>query len=151
MELESYVTGFVDGEGCFTVSFSKRAKLKTGLEVRPSFSISQNRRSRAILEEIQKYFGCGFVRFSRGDQTYKYEVRSISELKEKVIPHFEKYPLKTSKKQDFIIFKQIVELVLQNKHRNRDYLKEIIEKSYLMNGSGRRKHKKEDLLRLLAR
>ena len=151
MELESYITGFVDGEGCFTVSFSKRAKLKTGIEVRPSFSISQNRKSKAVLEEIQKYFGCGFVRFSRGDQTYKYEVRSMKEIKDKVIPHFEKYPLKTNKLQDFTIFKEIVNLVSENKHRNTEYLKEIVEKSYLMNGSGKRKYKKEDLLKLLAR
>ena len=31
-----------DGEGCFTVSISPRAKLLVGWEVRPSFSVSQN-------------------------------------------------------------------------------------------------------------
>ena len=151
MEFASYITGFVDGEGCFMVSFTKKAKFKTGLEVRPSFSVSQNRRSKDILQDMVKYFGCGSVRFSRGDQTYKYEVRSIEDLRKKIIPHFERYPLKTSKIKDFQIFIEICDLVAQNKHRNKEYLTKIIEKAYLMNGLGRRRYKKEDLLRLLAR
>lgn len=151
MELASYITGFVDGEGCFMVSFTKRAKLKTGIEVRPSFSISQNVRSKDVLFLIKNFFNCGGVRFSRGDQTYKYEVRSISDLSKIIIPHFEKYPLKTSKMKDFKVFKEICELVHKNKHLNNRYLEEIIEKAYQMNGFGRRKYKKENLLRLLAK
>src|ERR1700704_5619847 len=42
MDLSAYFAGFVDGEGCFTVSFSPRSKLLIGWEVRPSFSVSQN-------------------------------------------------------------------------------------------------------------
>jgi hypothetical protein len=34
-----YVTGLVDGEGCFSVSFTLRKRLKIGIETRPSFSI----------------------------------------------------------------------------------------------------------------
>src|SRR5882757_10267795 len=37
-----FVTGLTDGEGCFCVSLAIRAKLRTGLEVRPSFSLSLN-------------------------------------------------------------------------------------------------------------
>jgi len=55
MEIESYITGFVDGEGCFAVSFSRRAKFKLGIEVRPSFSISQNKRSLNVLGEIRDF------------------------------------------------------------------------------------------------
>ena len=32
MDLSAYFAGFVDGEGCFTVSFSPRSKLLTGWE-----------------------------------------------------------------------------------------------------------------------
>ena len=37
-----YVTGLTEGEGCVCISFAIRAKLRTGLEVRPSFSLSLN-------------------------------------------------------------------------------------------------------------
>jgi hypothetical protein len=37
--LSAYISGYVDGEGCFTVSISPCAKLRVGWEVRPSFSL----------------------------------------------------------------------------------------------------------------
>ena len=151
MEIESYITGFVDGEGCFAVSFSRRAKFKLGIEVRPSFSISQNKRSLNVLGEIRDFFKCGSIRFSKSDQTYKYEVRSVSEIVKKIIPHFEKFPLKTSKRSDFKVFKEICALIVQNKHKNKEFLAKIIELAYQMNWSGKRKFAKSDLLRLLAR
>ena len=146
-----YVTGFVDGEGCFSVSFNLRSRFKTGIEVRPSFMVAQNKRSVEVLKEIQTYFGCGGLRFVNSDQTYKYEVRKIGDLMKKVIPHFQKFPLKTSKRNDFDKFVRICELVYQSKHLNRQYLEEIINLGYEMNGLGKRKYTKEELLRNLVR
>ena len=146
MDFASYITGFVDGEGCFSVSFNFRAKLKTGIEVRPSFSISQNKRNLDVLKKIQEYFDCGGIRFSKKDQNYKYEVRSITDLIRKIIPHFKNNELKTTKKNDFELFMQICELVSQQKHRNIDHLTAIIDMAYQMNESGKRKYKKAELL-----
>jgi len=151
MEFASYITGFTDGEGTFSISFSLRSKMRTGIEVRPSFSISQHKRSLKILQEIHKYFGVGAIRFSARDQNYKYEVRSIKDIIQKIIPHFTKYPLKTCKQNDFMAFSDICKLVYQNKHNNAQYLAGIIEKAYTMNESGKRKHNKATLLKLLTR
>jgi hypothetical protein len=150
-EFSWYITGFADGEGCFSVSFNRRAKLKTGIEVRPSFSIAQNKRSLQVLKDIHTYFGCGAIRFSKRDQMYRYEVRSIGDLEKRIIPHFKKYPLRTSKARDFKIFTEVCELIHQSKHLNHDYLEQIIQKSYLMNESGTRRNTQEDLLKILAR
>jgi hypothetical protein len=150
MEIESYITGFVDGEGCFSVSFSKRKKMKFGIEVRPSFSISQHRRNREIILEIQKFFGCGGVRFSKRDQNYKFEVRSVNDLVNKVIPHFENYPLQTTKKNDFLLFKEVCLLIYSNHHLNKDGLKKIIELSEKINKTGKKKYERESLLKLVA-
>lgn len=150
-EFSWYITGFADGEGCFSVSFNRRAKLKTGIEVRPSFSIAQNKRSLQVLKDIHTYFGCGAIRFSKHDQMYRYEVRSISDIQKRIIPNFQKYPLQTSKARDFEIFAEVCELIHQSKHLNSDYLEQIIRKSYLMNDSGTRRNTQEDLLKILAR
>jgi hypothetical protein len=75
-----YVTGLCEGEGCFHVSFTLRKRLKVGIETRPSFSLSLNQRDLHLLQSVQKYFGCGGIRYSRADRTYKYEVRSIRDL-----------------------------------------------------------------------
>ena len=144
-----YVTGLVEGEGCFSVSFSFRKRLKVGIETRPSFSISLTRRDLPILEGIREFFGCGGIRYSRTDRTYKYEVRSIKDLDTKILPHFKKYPLQGSKKEDFEKFALICKKVRANLHMNRRHLREIIELAYEMNPSGKRRHKKEDLLKVL--
>jgi len=151
MEFQSYVTGFVDGEGTFSVSFSRREKLNTKIEVRPGFSISQHKRNLKILQRIQKFFGVGAIRFSKRDQNYKYEVRSIDDLMKVIIPHFEKYPLQTTKAKDFVIFKEICRLIYSKHHLNLDYLRRIIDLAYMMNESGKRRYPKKKLLKFIAR
>ena len=151
MDSAWYITGFADGEGCFSISFTKRAKMKTGLEIRPSFAIGQNRKSLSVLKMINTYFGCGAIRFSKADQMYKYEVRSVGDLMKRIIPHFEKYPLQTSKRDDFERFAKICELIYQSKHLNREYLEQIIQMSFEMNPSGKRKYTRDELLKILVR
>ena len=151
MDFASYITGFTDGEGTFSISFSLRNKMRLGIETRPSFSISQHMRSLSSLKQIQQYFGVGAIRFSARDNNYKYEVRSIKDLKSVIIPHFEAYPLKTSKLNDYVLFSEICQMIYENKHQKIEYLAGIIEKAYLMNESGTRKHPKAKLLRLLTR
>lgn len=151
MDINSYITGFTDGEGCFSVSFSHRKKMNFGIEVRPSFSVSQNRRNLEIIKEFRNFFGCGGIRFSKIDQNYKYEVRSLENLVKVIIPHFQKYPLRTSKEKDFNLFTQICSLMNQNLHLNRDGLINIIDIAYQMNESGKRKYSKQELLKCVAR
>ena len=151
MEWLSYISGFTDGEGTFSVSFNRRAKLRNQVEVRPSFSISQHKRNLGVLQEIAKHFGVGGLRFSKRDQNYKYEVRSISDLMSVIIPHFQKFPLKTTKRKDFEKFVRICELVHSKHHLNPKYLRQIVNWAYQMNESGQRRYRKSDLLRLIAR
>jgi len=151
MEFGEYITGFTDGEGSFSVSFSRRKKMKTGLEVRPSFSISQHQRNLEILKKIRGYFQVGGIRYSKSDHNYKYEVRSIKDLTDVIIPHFQKYPLKTSKKRDFKLFEKISKLIHSNHHLSSENIMEIIDMAYMMNKSGKRKYAKKELLKFVTR
>jgi hypothetical protein len=147
--IASYVTGFIDGEGSFLVSFSRRAALATGLEVRPSFSVSQHRRNRKILEKIRHFFGCGGIRFDRHDQTYKYEVRSLDDLWHRIIPHFKRYPLQTSKAKDFDRFVEVCSIMRTHRHRSREGLETILSIAYSMNNYGARKYELRNLLTIV--
>lgn len=151
MEIKSYIVGFVDGEGCFSVSFNLRKKLKNGIEVRPSFSVSQNERNKDIIFRLKEIFGCGSVRFSAKDNNYRYEVRSIKDLTQSIIPFFEKYPLQTSKQNDFILFKNICKTIKNGEHLSQKGLINIINQAYQMNVAGKRKFTKDYLLRMTAR
>lgn len=140
----NWISGFVDGEGCFSVSFSKR---NGWIEVRPSFSVCQSgKRFCHILKALETFFGCGGIRFSANDGTYKYEVRSLEDLQTRILPHFEKYPLESIKRKDWEKLCRICALMKRNLHKNKKGLIEIIDIAYTMNQSGKRKYMKEELL-----
>ena len=145
-----YVSGLAEGEGCFCVSFALRAKLRTGVEVRPSFALSLNERDLALLQDLQAFFGCGWIRRSRGDRTFKYEVRSTADLLESIVPHFERFPLVGVKGESFRAFARVCRMIEQGDHLRRDGLRQIIEAAYEMN-LGKRRLAKDDLLRALMR
>jgi len=143
-----YVTGLTEGEGCFCISFAVRAKLRTGLEVRPSFALSLNERDRELLGDLQAFFECGWIRQSRADRTFKFEARSVPELTEYVLPHFERYPLSGSKARSLEGFRQVCQMIGQGDHLKRSGLREIIAIAYEMN-LGKRRYSRDHLLRVL--
>jgi hypothetical protein len=145
-ELANYISGYVDGEGCFSVSFSKRRTLRTGWEVKPSFCVGQNYDRREVLDLMMEYFGCGFLRRDFGDKTLKYEIRSLSELLSKVIPHFGSFPIKSAKQKDFLLFADICRRMKNLEHLERDGLRNIVQLAYKMNGSGKRKYSLDAIL-----
>ncbi len=138
VHLPSYISGYVDGEGCFTVSISPRPTLLVAWEVRPSVSVSQNADRSQVLLEIQTYFGCGTIRPDRSDKTLKWEVRSLPFIVERVIPHFRRYPMRSSKQKDFELFAEICERMEHLLHREVDGLLEIVRLAGQMNPSGKR-------------
>jgi len=147
--IPEYITGYVDGEGCFTVTFNLEAKALLGWELRPSFSVSQNEDRRQVLDIIRKYFECGYIRRDYADKTVKFEIRDHRELKEKVIPHFEKFPLLSKKQKDFELFRVICSIIDQGEHLKKDGFIKILNLAYAMNGSGKRKRTKEEIIKSL--
>jgi LAGLIDADG DNA endonuclease family protein len=146
VDLPSYISGFVDGEGCFTASISPRATLVVGWEVRPSLSVSQNGDRSEVLLAIQRYFDCGTLRPDRSDRTLKWEVRSLPLLWGRVIPHFRAYPLLSGKRQDFELFARICARMVRGDHRSRTGFKEIVRLAGQMNPSGKRGYLPELIL-----
>jgi hypothetical protein len=53
----NYITGFVDGEGCFHITIAKKTGNKTGYSVNLSFSIGLHSKDADLLRTIQAYFG----------------------------------------------------------------------------------------------
>ena len=97
-----FITGFVDGEGCFTVSVSKKSKLKSGWELSASFQININTKDKLLLDRIQAYFGVGNVYKAAEINAYHYIVTRPKELRV-IIDHFEKYPLITPFRNKLIL------------------------------------------------
>ena len=137
-EFLAYVSGYVDGEGCFTVSISRRSKMKSGWELRPSFSVSQNHDRASLLYMMMEYFDCGTIRPDRSDQTLKYEVRSLNDLVRHIIPHFEEYPLLSEKQEAFRRFRRLVLEMKLGNHLLLDLLPDMLLRATQINGGLRR-------------
>ena len=146
IHIPSYISGYVDGEGCFTVSISPRPTLCVGWEVRPSLSVSQNEDRSQVLLIIQEYFGCGTLRPDRSDRTLKWEVRSLPLLRERIIPHFQRHPLLSDKQRDFEAFASVCSLMATGAHRGAPGLREIVQLATSMNPSGKRGYSAEAIL-----
>lgn len=145
MDIHSYFSGYVDGEGCFCVSVNKSIHHKFGWDIRPSFSVSQNSNRSQVLRMLHQHFGCGTLRPDRSDLTLKYEVRSIHDLVERIIPHFEEYPILSSKMGDFNTFAIICRLMYEQSHLTKEGFKQIINLAFTMNPSGIRKYSYEEV------
>ena len=108
LENALYIVGFVDGEGSFNISFKIRTDYANRIQVYPSFNIYQKEKN--ILVWIQNQFGCGTIR-NRGDGVYYYEVHNLRKLKERIIPFFDRYKLRTKKKIAFEVFSKTIEII----------------------------------------
>jgi len=76
---------------------------------------------------IQNYFGAiGYLSKINDRSTVEFRVSDVASLNNIIIPHFEKYTLLTNKYKDFVLFKQIVSLMSENKHTTLEGLKEIL-------------------------
>lgn len=144
--VDEYIVGYVDGEGCFSVSFSVRPKLLVGWETKPSFSVSQNHYRSEVLYLMQARLRCGNMRRDFSDQTLKYDVRKLDDLITKVIPFFDEHPLLSGKQKDFLLFRQVCFMMRDQSHLNAEGFTKILDLAVRMNESGRRRYKQETIL-----
>jgi hypothetical protein len=127
-----WITGFVDGEGCFHVGINANAEMKAGVQVLPEFTVVQHRRDLQILNALKAHFGCGVVRTNHGERM-AYRVRSQEHLLKIVIPFFMKHPLKTRKNVDFLKFRDILLMMERGEHLTPGGLEKIRQIAAKMN------------------
>lgn len=130
----NYISGFIDAEGCFHVSLIKNSNLKSGLSVRAIFQISLHRKDKALLERIRDFFDVGRVAI-RSDGAVFYEVSSIKDV-QIILKHLETYPLITAqaiKWGDLQLFKQVVDLMINQEHLTSEGLAKIVNIKASMN------------------
>ena len=132
-----WITGFVDGEGCFHVGINANAEMTAGYQVLPEFTVVQHERDIQVLHALKAYFGCGVVRVNHGDRM-AFRVRSKKHLLENIVPFFIEHPLKTKKNVDFQKFRQVLLIMDADRHLTNDGVEEIRSIAAQMNrGSSR--------------
>jgi LAGLIDADG endonuclease len=151
-----WVTGFVDGEGCFSIGFVRqpsrgnRKGYKAGYQVFHRFIVTQGVRSASCLEELREFFGVGRIFENQRHDNHKenlaqYIVGRRTDLTDRIIPFFREYPLRTSKRYDFEKFARCMSLVSRDRHLTRQGLIEIAEIAETMN----HRKSRQELIRIL--
>ena len=130
LRVAGWITGFVDGEGCFTVPMHRNPTSAVGWQVQPQFVVVQAASSVRALETLRDYFGCGRInvntrRDNHREPLYRYIVRRFVDLDEIIVPFFQTYPLWTAKRENFLKFVEVLELMKRRRHLTTDGLIEI--------------------------
>lgn len=120
-----FVTGFADGESCFFFRVGKNKNMKIGWVVEPVFTVCLHINDVSLLKLMQTYFG-GIGKIYVYNNTNE-AIFIVSKLKELyiVIDHFNKYLLITQKWSDFILYKQILDLIKNKEHLTQEGLLKI--------------------------
>ena len=125
MKLDAqWITGFVDGEGCFHVGINKHSDMSAGYQVLPEFTVVQHERDVQVLHALKAHFDCGVVRKNHGDRM-AYRVRGQKHLLERIIPFFVEHPLKTKKRVDFEKFRKVLLMMEAGEHLTPDGIEAI--------------------------
>lgn len=137
----SWIVGFVDGEGCFSVSVHRNPFIRRtpGWQLAAAFQVYQHEDHRSVLEELAGFFGCGVIR-SKGpnSRVLTYSVHHLRELDEKVNPFFELHPLRV-KDRDFAIFAEIVKAMRRKEHLEPAGFERLVTLAYGMNANGKQR------------
>lgn len=112
-----WLTGFVDGEGCFYLRLKKNSAYTSGYQTSISFSISLHSRDELLLSKLITYLDCGVIeKVSCRPDGAVFIVYKFSKISLNIIPFFEKYPLQGTKLLDYKDFCNIVYLMEKKLH-----------------------------------
>jgi NADH:ubiquinone oxidoreductase subunit K len=122
-----FITGLFDAESSFVVTILKNSKYKTGWNVQARVQIKMHEKDRPLILAIQNYFGgIGYVSKPNKASTVEFRVSTLKDLVNIILPHFDKYPLISKKGIDYLLFKQIVLLMLNEGHHTLEGIKKIV-------------------------
>lgn len=127
-----FIKGIFDGDGNITayLNYNKIGNLR----IRLYFNITQDIHNKKVLEEIQEFFNCGNI-YDIKCNAYRYDVKSINDIKNKVLPLFKninKDNNNTIKLNKLWYAKEIINWIDNNKLATIDNENKLIEVLNLM-------------------
>lgn len=119
----NWLIGFASAEGCFLVGLRKSSSYSAGYQVYLTFIITQHIRDEQLMNSLIEYLGCGNI--NKKKEVFEYQVSKHSDLTEKIIPLFNKYPIIGQKYEDFKDFEKVAILMENRIHLTQTGVDEI--------------------------
>lgn len=122
-----FITGLFDAESCFVVTILKNSRYKTGWNVQARVQIKMHEKDRVLIQSIQEFFGgIGYVSKLNNTSSVEFRVSTLKDLVDVILPHFDNYPLITKKHSDYLLFKEIVLLMLNKEYNTLEGIQKIV-------------------------
>lgn|SRR5690606_2423685 len=86
----------------------------TGHQIYLTLIITQHIRDDLLMKHLINYLGCG--RLSRKRDVYEFQVSKFSDITDKILPFFEKYPILGEKAKDLSDFSAVADLMKNRVH-----------------------------------
>jgi len=139
-----YVVGLTDGEGCFYINARPPDKRYQGSKagVETHFYIKLREDDLSLLKQVKNFFKCGAVYYQKEKRKnhspcYRFEINSHKDIQGVVIPFFDKYPLKSKKKKNYLIFRKIAMIIGNSNYKEDENLRKILKLKSQMNSGAR--------------
>jgi hypothetical protein len=139
-----YIIGLTDGEGCFYINVRPPDKRYRGSKVgvETHFYIKLREDDLSLLKQVKSFFKCGEVYFQKEKRKnhspcYRFEINSQKDIWEVVIPFFDKHPLRSNKKKNYLIFREIALIIRNGNYKEDENLEKIRKLKSQMNSGAR--------------
>lgn len=132
------MSGFVaGGDGGFSIYVRPANDYALKEKVFCRFHITQHTKDLELMQLFFQFFGCGKVDVRSNLSTLRCDflVQDTSFLLEKIVSHFDLYPLVNLKQEDFLCFRQALLLIKERRHLTREGLDKIKSLNLEMNSN----------------
>jgi hypothetical protein len=143
VSLGSFLSGFALGEGSFMLVCRRRDTQARGFRISAAFNVSQH--DREPLDLFRETLGCGTLR-QAGNGGWYWEVNRLSELADRILPFFDRFPIVGEKAQDYRLWREAVLLLDAGRLSDQDY-HQVLALRERMNRGGKRRHRMDGILR----
>jgi hypothetical protein len=119
------VTGYTDGEGCFSIKTIVAKTTKIGYTVRLLYQITVHSSDIEILYKLKAYFN-NVGDIVTTNYYVSYRVTKLSDIINVIIPHFNGYPLQSTKLVSYYLFCAVANIMSNNDHLTLKGYKEVL-------------------------
>jgi hypothetical protein len=105
---------------------NKSSLSKLGISIRLSFEISQHLRDELLFKNLVNYHGCGRLVCESNQPLVKFVVSKHSDIVQKIIPLFNKYPILRIKADNYKDFCKVAKAISSKSHLTQEGLDKIL-------------------------
>jgi len=126
-----FISGFIDGDGSFFISFQKDTKIKIG------FNITNDKDSKPLLEKIKiKFNNIGTI-IEGTKKELVYVVNGLNQINDNLIPFMDENPIFSERASHYDKFRTVALLLKREKPLTLKNKINIVNLAYEMNKKGK--------------